>query len=100
MVGKGTYASVMQRSQSQFFGQLSCSHCVRKILFVGKHQNHGISQLVFVQHVVELAFGLDHSLTIVGIDYKDESLCVLEIVTPQGTDLVLALNKNSHHVSS
>ena len=59
-------------------------------LFVGKDQEHGVSQLVLLEHAVQLVAGLANSLAIVAVHDKDEALRVLEIVAPQRTDLVLA----------
>lgn len=80
----------MQRSQSKFLRQLSCCHGVWQILLVCKHQNHSIAQFVLVQHVVQLLLCLDDALSVVGIDDKNEPLRVLEVMTPQRADLVLA----------
>jgi hypothetical protein len=79
----------MQRIQSQLLRQLSCAHCIGQILLVGKHQHHRIAQLVLVQHIVELSFGLNDTLAIVGVNDEDESLRVLEVVAPQWTDFIL-----------
>ena len=58
-------------------------------LFVGKYEEDGVSELVFLQHAVQLVAGLAHSLTIVAVHDKDESLRVLEVVAPQWSNLVL-----------
>lgn len=43
-----------------------------------------------VEHSKKLVTCLAHTVTIVGIDHENESLCVLEVMAPQGADLVLS----------
>ena len=61
-----------------------------QILFVGKDQQQRISELILVQHSLQLLTCLADTLSIVGIDHKDDTLGVLEVVAPQRTDLVLS----------
>lgn len=68
--------------------QLSGTH--RKILFVGKDQQQSISELILVQHPLELLTSLGHTLSIVGVDDEDDTLGVLEVMAPERTDLVLS----------
>ena len=75
--------------QSKLVGHLRGTHRIWKILFVGKHQEDGITQFVFVQHSVQLvSCGID-TVRVIGIDNKDKTLRVLVVVTPQRTDLIL-----------
>jgi len=60
-----------------------------QILLVGKDQQDGISQLILVQHALKFLSGLDDTISIVAVDNEDDTLGVLEVVSPQGTDLVL-----------
>lgn len=76
--------------QPQLLRQLSRGHRIRQILFVGKDQNHSVTQLVLGQHVLQLLLRLAHSFPIVRVDHEDEALRVLEVVSPQRADLVLA----------
>ena len=62
----------------------------RKILLVGEDQEESISQLVLVEHALQLLTSLDNTVTIVAVDDEDDTLGVLEVVPPQGADLVLA----------
>lgn len=71
-------------------GQLGGGHRVRQILFVRKHQQNRVSQLVLLEHTLQLFFSFDDSLPIIGIYDKDQTLRILEVVTPQRTDFVLA----------
>lgn len=43
-----SYSSTSQAVQTQFVSQFAHSHCVWKILFVSKHQNNGVFQLVLL----------------------------------------------------
>lgn len=60
-----------------------------QILLVGKDQQDGISQLILVQHALKFLSGLDDTISVVAVDNEDDTLGVLEVVSPQGTDLVL-----------
>jgi hypothetical protein len=60
-----------------------------KVLLVGKHQKHSLSQLVFVQHALQLLSGLDDTIAIVAINDEDDALGILEVMPPQWPDLVL-----------
>lgn len=61
-----------------------------QILLVGKDQEEGIAEFVLVQHALELLARLDHTVAVVAVDDEDDTLCVLEVMPPQRTDLVLA----------
>jgi len=76
--------------EAELVGDLSDGHGLRKILLVGEHEEDGVAELVLSEHLVELVVGLGDTLAIVGVDHKDETLSVLEVVPPEGTDLVLA----------
>ena len=60
-----------------------------KYLFVGENEENSISELVLLKHTMELITSLADTLSIVRVDDKDESLRVLEVVSPQRSDLVL-----------
>jgi hypothetical protein len=79
--------TLAQRMKTQFIRDLCGIHCVWKILFIGKYQQDGIPQFVFVQHAVQLVPRLADAITIVAIDHENEALGVLEIMPPEGTDL-------------
>ena len=61
----------------------------RQILLVGEDQEESISQLVLVEHALQFLTGLDDTVTIVAVDDEDDTLGVLEVMSPEGTDLVL-----------
>ena len=61
-----------------------------QILLVGEDQENSIPQLILVQHALKLFPSLDNTVAIVGVDDEDDTLGVLEVMSPQGADLVLA----------
>lgn len=61
----------------------------RQILLVSKDQEQSIPEFVLVQHPLELLTGLADTLSIIGVDNKDDSLGILEVMAPEGTDLIL-----------
>lgn len=75
---------------------LTCRICrlavptYRKILFVGKHQQKGITKLVLVQHALQFLTGFDDTISVVGVNNEDDALGVLEIMSPKRSDLVLS----------
>ena len=62
------------------------------ILLVGEDQEKSITELVLVEHALELLTGLDDTVAIVGVDDEDDTLGVLEVMSPERTDLVLSSN--------
>ena len=61
-----------------------------KILLVGKDQENGLSEFILVQHALQLLAGLDDTVAIVAVNDENDALCVLKVMPPQRTDLVLA----------
>lgn len=61
----------------------------RQILLVGENQKEGITKLVLVQHALQLLAGLDNTVPIVAVNHENDTLGVLEVVAPEGADLVL-----------
>ena len=61
-----------------------------QILLVGENQQNGISELILVQHTLQLLSGLNNTITIVAVNYEDDTLGVLKVMSPQGPDLVLS----------
>jgi hypothetical protein len=62
----------------------------RQILLVGENQEKGVPQLVLVEHALQLLTSLGDTVTIVAVDDEDDALGVLEVVSPQRPNLVLA----------
>jgi hypothetical protein len=61
----------------------------RQILLVGENKEQSVTEFVFVQHALQLFPGLDNTVAIVAIDDENDTLGVLEVVSPERTDLVL-----------
>jgi hypothetical protein len=89
--------AVSEGVQAEAFRDLVHGHGVGQILLVGKHEQNGVPELVLGQHAVQLLLGavlaalaVVDTLLVVRVDHKDDALCVLVVVAPQGADLVLA----------
>ena len=61
-----------------------------QILLVGEDKEKSITKLVLVEHALQLLTSLDNTVTIIGVDDEDDTLGVLEVMSPQRTDLVLS----------
>jgi hypothetical protein len=61
-------------------------------LLVGENQKNGISELILVQHALQLLTGLNNTVTIVAINNEDDALGVLEVMSPERSDLILSTN--------
>ena len=68
-----------QTVETQFISDLGSIHCIGKILFVGEYEKKGVAELIFIEHALELFSGFRDTLTIIGVDYKNDALGVLEI---------------------
>ena len=75
--------------QSELIGHFCRAHGVGKILLVGKYQEYRIAQFVFIEHSVQFVTSSIDTIRVIGIDDKDETLRVLVVVAPQGTNLIL-----------
>jgi hypothetical protein len=60
-----------------------------QILLVGEDEQNGVPELILIEHALELLAGLNDTVTIVAVDDEDDTLGVLEVMSPEGTDLVL-----------
>ena len=60
-----------------------------QILLVREDKEERISQLVLVQHPLELLTRFDNTIAIIAINDEDDALGVLEVMPPQRSDLVL-----------
>lgn len=54
----------------------------RQILFVGKDQQDSISKLILVEHALQLLAGFNNTVSIIAVNNEDNTLCVLEVMTP------------------
>jgi hypothetical protein len=64
----------------------------RQILLIGKNQKNGISKLILIQHALQFLSGLNDTVTIIAINDEDDTLGVLEVMSPQRSDLILSTN--------
>ena len=62
----------------------------RKILLIGEDQEESVPQLILIQHALQLLARLDYTIAIVAVDNEDDALGVLEIMSPEGSNLVLS----------
>lgn len=75
----------------QFLLQAQSIACTDwQILLVGENQQKSVAELVLVQHALKLLTGLTNTVAIVGINNEDDTLGVLEVMSPQWSDLVLS----------
>ena len=86
-----TYPSALPEGvQAKLVSDLSGVHGVGQILLVGEDEEKSVTELVLVEHALELLAGLDNTVAIVGVDDEDDTLGVLEVMSPERTDLVLS----------
>jgi hypothetical protein len=64
----------------------------RQILLVGEDEEDGITELILVEHALEFLASLDDTVTIVAVDDEDDTLGVLEVMSPERANLVLTTN--------
>lgn len=76
--------------QTELVGDLSGVHGVGQILLVGEDQEECVPEFVLVEHALELLAGLNDTVTIVAVNNEDDTLGVLEVMSPQRADLVLS----------
>jgi hypothetical protein len=81
--------ALSQAVESELVCDLGGVHGVGQILLVGEDKQNGIPELILVEHALELLAGLDDTVAIVAVNDEDNTLGVLEVMSPEGTDLVL-----------
>jgi len=62
----------------------------RQILFVGKHQQERISELILIQHPLQFLASLADTFSVVRVDDENNTLGVLEVMAPERANLVLS----------
>jgi len=82
--------ALAERVEAELVGDFGRVHRLWKILLIGEDEENSFPEFVLVQHAVQLFLGLTNSLPIVAVDDEDQPLRVLEVVPPEGSDLVLA----------
>jgi hypothetical protein len=85
-----------QGVEAKLVSDLSSIHGVWQILFVGKNKENCITQLILIQHPVQLISCLHNTISIIAIYHKDQPLCILEVVPPQWPNLF----KDCHDINS
>jgi len=90
--GLNVPGTLSQAVKTQLVGDFGGVHGIRQILLVGEDQENSIPELILVQHTLQLLSGLNNTITIVAVDNEDDTLRVLEVMSPQGSDLVLSTN--------
>ena len=75
-----TYPSALPEGvQAKLVSDLSGVHGVGQILLVGEDQEKSITELVLVEHALELLARLRDTFPVVRVDDEDDALCVLEV---------------------
>jgi hypothetical protein len=88
VLGKRTAGSAFRLLlQSYYFFGGMVTH--RKILLVGEDEEKGVPQLILVEHALQLLTSLGHTVAVIAVDDEDDALGILEVVAPQGANLVL-----------
>lgn len=65
--------------KAKLIGDFSSVHGIRKILLVGEYQQERVTKFVFIQHTLEFITSFWNTITIIGVDNKNDALSVLEI---------------------
>jgi hypothetical protein len=65
--------------EAEFVGDLRSVHRIRQVLLVRENEKEGITELVLVEHPLQLLAGLRHTFPIIRIDDEDDALSVLEV---------------------
>ena len=65
--------------EAKLIGDLSSVHSVRKILLVGEDEEKGITELVLVEHPLQLLARFRDTLPVVRVNDEDNTLGVLEV---------------------
>jgi len=65
--------------QAELVGDLGGVHGVGQILLVGEHEQQGVTELVLVEHALELLTCLGNTLSVVRVDDENDTVRVLEV---------------------
>jgi hypothetical protein len=85
----GGIHGILEQSQSSTLSREAHLVTYGQILFVGEDEEQSISQLVLVQHALQLLTSFYDTVAIVAVDNENDALGVLEVMSPQRSDLVL-----------
>ena len=75
--------------EAELFLNFRSRHSIGKILFVGEDEENSVAEFIFREHLVELIAGLTDTFTIVRVNDEDDTVGVLEVVSPEGAELIL-----------
>jgi len=90
--GLNVPGTLSQAVKTQFICDLSSVHCIGQILLVGKNQKNSVSELILIQHTLQFLPSLNNTVTVIAVNDEDDALGVLEVMSPQRSDLVLSTN--------
>jgi len=85
-------SALSETVETKLVGDLSSVHGIRKILLVGKDKEKSVAQLILVEHALKFLTSLDNTISVVGVDNKDDTLGILKVMSPERSNLVLATN--------
>lgn len=71
--------ALAQAVQAELVGNLRGIHRIRQVLLVCEHKEEGITELVFVEHALELLTSLRDTLAVIRVNHEDDTLSVLEV---------------------
>ena len=80
---------VAQTVETELVCNLGCVHGVRQILLVSEAEQDSVPQFVLVEHAHELITCLVNTFSVITVDNENQTLCVLEVMSPQRSDFVL-----------
>lgn len=76
--------------EAELLGDVGGGHGVGEILLVGEDEEDSVAELILGEHLLELITGLADTIAIVGINNEDNTVGVLEVVAPEGAELILS----------
>lgn len=69
-------------SQAQFFDDFTGAHGLGQVLLISEDQEDGVTKFVFIEHSVEFVASDFNTITVVAINYENDTLRVVVVVTP------------------
>lgn len=57
------------------------------LLSKGRQNKNKKNKFYLIQHPMQLIPGLNNTVSIITVNHKNKALCVLEVMSPQRTDL-------------
>merc|ERR1712205_270589 len=75
--------------EAELVSDLGGAHGIGEILLVREHKEACVAELILSEHLAQLVLRLTHTVTVIGVDNEDDTVSVLEVVAPEGAELVL-----------